>query len=320
MKVWMGLMGLLAWLQSSFSQVVISPIGEMAEKPLEKYSIERLGQRQPTKSAIVLDEAVATTSAYTAYRFHYTSDGKKVTGLAHIPNGAGRFPVIVQLRGYVERDIYASGVGTRRSAEVFSKNGFISLAPDFLGYGGSDMPSSDVFEERFQTYTATLDLLASIESFPVADSKKVGMWGHSNGGQIALTILEITNMPYPTTLWAPVTKPFPYSILYYTDEADDKGKALRKKLADFEKNYDVELYSLPNFADRIHAPMQLHQGTADDAVPVKWSDDFVALLKGKNKDIEYFVYAGADHNLSPSWNTVVSRDIAFFRLWFGKSK
>ncbi len=308
---------------------VISPIGQIFEKPLEKYTIDRLSSRIAVGSQITLDEAVATTSAYTAYKFHFTSEGptssgeaglrgagKKVTGLAHIPNSASetnKKPVIVQFRGYVEHDIFESGMGTRRSAEVFARNGFISLAPDFLGYGGSDNPSEDVFEERFQTYIAGLDLLASIPSLPMTDSSRVGIWGHSNGGQIALTILEITGKPYPTTLWAPVSKPFPYSILYYTDEAEDRGKALRKKLADFERDYDVELYSLPNFVDRIAAPVQLHQGTGDAAVPVKWNDEFVSVLQDKKKDIEYFVYPGADHNLTPSWNTVIGRDVAFFR-------
>lgn len=298
----------------------ISPIGQVFEKPLEKYSIARLGTRQYNGSEIVLDTPIATESAYTAWTFHYMSDGKKVTGLAHIPADAtavNKKPLIVQFRGWVDPAIYTPGTGTKRSAEVFAANGFISLAPDMLGYGGSDNPGDDVFEERFQTYIAGLNLLTSVGTLPVADAARVGIWGHSNGGQIALTILEITQKPYPATFWAPVTKPFPYSILYYTDEADDFGKALRKKLADFEREYDVDPYALVNFTDRLMGPMQLHQGTTDEAVPVKWNNDFVAALREKKKDIEYFVYPGADHNLQPSWNTVIARDIQFFRRQFG---
>jgi uncharacterized protein len=294
----------------------ISPIAHIFEKPLEKYSIDRLALRVPSYGPIVLGETLATTSAYTVSRFHFTSSGKRVTGLAHIPADASetqKKPVIVQLRGYVERSIFASGVGTRRSAEVFAANGFISLAPDFLGYGESDMPSTDVFEERFQTYTVTLDLLAAVATLTGADASAVGIWAHSNGGHIALTVLEATGAYYPTTLWAPVTKPFPYSILYYTDESPDYGKALRKKLAAFEAEYDVDNYTLVNFLDRIRAPLQLHQGTADAAVPAGWNEAFVAVLEEKDIDIEYFVYPGSDHNLSPAWNTVVTRDIKFFR-------
>lgn len=307
----------IMWPRQSTS--VLSPITQSAswriDRPLDKYTIDSLSRRGGIPGDLVFDEAVATTAAYTEYLFHFMSDGKKATGLAHIPKDASsqnKKPVIVQFRGYVDQSIYAPGVGTKRSAEVFAEQGFITLAPDFLGYGGSDHPSSDVFEERFQTYVVALDLLASIATLPMADPSRVGIWAHSNGGHIALTVLAITRGTYPTTLWAPVTRAFPYSILYYTDEADDKGKALRKKLAEFERNYDTDLYTVANFTDRIAAPLQLHQGSGDAAVPVKWSEEFVSELKDTNITIGYFLYPGADHNLQPSWNTVISRDIGFF--------
>ncbi len=307
------------------SQATVSPIGKIFEKPLEKYSILRLSGRKFTGSQIVLDEATATTSAYTVYTFHYDSDGKKVTGVAHlpvqtglpaqagIPNGNTKFPVIVQFRGYVDLEKYFPGEGTQRSAEVYAANGFMTLAPDFLGYGGSDSPSADVFEERFETYTTALNLLASVGSLPMADPDRIGIWGHSNGGQIALTVLEILGRPVPAVLWAPVSKPFPYSILYYTDDIPDHGKLLRRELAKFEDQYDAEQYSLTNFLNRITGPVQIHQGTADTAVPLSWSDTFAQSLKeGSSSAVNYFVYNGADHNMTPDWNTVVSRDLEFF--------
>ena len=274
------------------SERMVSPL--VWEKPLDKYTIENLAKRE-YKSQIVLDGED---------RFYFDSDGRKVTGTVHMPKNCP-CPVIIQFRGYVERDIYQPGVGTQRTAEVFAKNGFISLAPDFLGYGGSDNPPDDVFEERFLTYVAGLNLLAGVESWDKAG--KIGIWGHSNGGQIALTVLEISQKEYPTVLWAPVSKPFPYSILYYTDEAEDRGKALRKKLADFEKDYDVELYSLTNYLDRIKAPIQIHQGTLDEAVPRRWTDELV-----KRIEVDYRVYPGADHNLVGGWSQAVQRSIDFW--------
>jgi len=277
---------------------MVSPV--VKERPLDKYTIENLGKRE-YKSQIFIDDEVSPG----VFNFHFDSDGKKVTGLAHVPKKCP-CPVIVQFRGYVERDVYQPGMGTKRTAEVFAKNGFISLAPDGLGYGESDNPSPDVFEERFQTYTTALNLLAGIGVWDKAG--KIGIWGHSNGGQIALTALEVSQKKYPTVLWAPVSKPFPYSILYYTDEAEDRGKALRKKLAKFEEDYDVELYSLTNYLDRIKAPLLIQQGMADEAVPKKWTDELVKQVKA-----DYVVYPGADHNLQPAWNLAVMQDVQFFR-------
>ncbi len=314
--------GIGAWYVIKTPESIVSPIGKILEKPLEKYTIESLSRRIFEGSDIVLEDTIETTGSYTVRKFSFNSDGKRVTGLAHIPQSASeanKVPVVVQFRGYVDREKYTPGEGTKKSAEVFARNGFISLAPDFLGYGGSASPSADIFEERFETYTTALNLLASIKSLPMASSEKVGIWGHSNGGQIALTVLEVTQKSYPTTLWAPVSKPFPYSILYYTDEASDRGKLIRKRLAKFEESYDVELYAMVNYLDRITAPIQIHQGSADEPVPQKWSDELVSNLKIKNEKlkIEYFVYPGADHNMvgppAGGWNTVVSRDIEFFR-------
>lgn len=295
---------------------VISPIVGVIARPLDRYTIPNLSKTVFTASQIVLGEPTATTSAYVVYPFHFISEGKKVTGVAHIPTSptpTNGFPVIVQFRGYADATKYYPGQGTEHSAEVFAANGFISLAPDFLGYGGSDVPSTDIFEERFQTYTTALSLLASLKTLSNADASQVGIWGHSNGGQIALTVLEMVGKVYPAVLWAPVSKSFPYSILYYTDEADDHGKALRKSVADFEFIYDTDLYSLTNYLENINGPLQIHQGESDDAVPVKWTNDFVTLLQDKKITTEYFTYPGANHDLTPGWNTVMNRTVDFFR-------
>ncbi len=303
---------------SNKNTTLVSPLSLVKEKPLERYTIPRMQTTAVVPSPIVFGEPTATTSAYTVYPFSFTSSGKKVTGVAHIPNSTSTsktFPVIVQLRGYVDREIYTPGMGTTHSAEVYATNGYISLAPDFLGYGGSDMPSTSPLEERFETYTTALTLLTSVSTLPQADTARVGVWGHSNGGQIALTLLTILgDRGVPTVVWAPVTKPFPYNILYYTDEFDDRGKALRKVVAAFENDYDADLYSMTQYLDAIAKPIQLHQGTADDAVPVAWSDAFVSRMKEKEKDITYFVYNGADHNLAGgnAWNMAMERDMQFF--------
>jgi len=313
--------GIIGWFWSGrVKQLPLTPLSNLPfkEKPLEKYTIENLANRTYQKSPIVFEEPIATTSAYKVLPFYFISDGRKVTGLSHVPNTplSHKLPVIVQFRGFADRATYTPGLGTKHSAEVYAANGFVSLAPDFLGYGGSDKGSENVFEDRFETYTTALNLLASIPTISFIDPSQVFLWGHSNGGQIALTVLTILGERgevYPTTLWAPVTKRFPYSILFYTDEFDDYGKALRKELALFEKDYDTDQYAFSNYVSRITAPLQLHQGSSDIEVPLVWSDEFVDALKKEGKSIRYYTYPGADHNLNTGWNSVVSRDIEFFK-------
>lgn len=304
---------------------IISPLGSLqptptpTPKPLLQYSFTNLKNTPGVPSQIALTSILDEQPEYASYLFTYQTQGKTMSGQLNVPTTAtpsAGFPVILMLRGYVDPSIYQTGVGTMNAAAVFAKNGYITLAPDFLGYGSSDPPAANPITERLEKPRHLLDLLASTASLKVTDPGRLGIWAHSNGGQIAISLLEITGRSIPTTLWAPVTKPFPYSILYYTDESDDQGKALRKEIANFETSYDVFDYSIDRYYDWLNAPLQLHQGSADDAVPLDWSTEFVDTLEELDKDITYFTYPGSDHNLRPAWDTAIARDLEFFAEHF----
>lgn len=318
----------MGWeLHSFFQRTSNTPVTKIftKEKSLDKYTIENLSKREPVAAEIKIEETLKKDPKYTSYLFSFKTGSplsgeasKKITGQLNIPNGVGLFPSVLMIRGYVDKEIYQTGIGTKKSAEVFAKNGFITIAPDFLGYAGSGPETNNVFEARFQTYTTVLDLFASLQSIEKWDGKNIFIWGHSNGGQIALTILEITGNDYPTTLWAPVSKPFPFSILAYTDEASDSGKYLRGQLAKFEQDYDTDLYSIHKYLNKINTPIQINQGTADISVPYWWSKEFVKNLKDLKKEVLLNLYPGADHNLLPFWNQAVASDLLFFKKHLNK--
>lgn len=295
-----------------------NPIAQVKPTPLLKYSIENLASADIKPGKIEIGKALKENKDYTSYEFRLEfspdlgSTTKKTSGLINIPTGEGPFPIIVMYRGYVDQKQYFIGEGTQHAAEYFAQNGFITVAPDFLGYADSDPEAGNIFESRFQSYVTAINTLKSVHSIAKWDKKNIFVWGHSNGGQIALTILEETGVGYPTVLWAPVSKPFPYSILYYTDESSDHGKLIRSELAKFEETYDVELFSLTNYLNRINAPIQIHQGTNDDAVPVAWSDTLDNLLKTLKIDITYVKHPGADHNMTPSWQTAATQSLNFY--------
>ena len=305
--------------------------------PLVQYTIPELQKRVYTPSSITVEKELEAFPKYTAYLFSYRTLGRKMTGQLNIPKPeivptpASKRPVIVMLRGYVDAEIYKTGVGTRPAAEVFAENGYVTVAPDFFGFGESDKPSLD-WEERFEKPAAMIELIQSLRQHPAVEwegektalaPEHVGIWAHSNGGQIALTVLEAMKEPIPTTLWAPVTAPFPFSILFFSDEPADEGKSMRQSLALFEKAYDAQKFSLTQYISELQGPLQLHQGTADDAVPVEWSNAFRDKIVNENKvrkasdsakpiELTYFTYPGSDHNLRPAWDSVIQRDLAFF--------
>lgn len=323
------LFGWFRWRQSS-SELVKNPISVITEKPFDKYSFERLRATHFSGDTITIDKKLSETSDSISYLYFSKIDGKRVSGLLNVPKKDGTYPIIIMLRGFVDQEIYQTGIGTQHAGEVLARNGYITVAPDFLGYGESDPAPETSLEDRFVTYTTILNLFASLDrlnpslhsikdSSVEADTSKVGLWAHSNGGHIALTVLEISGKPYPTVLWNPVSKPFPFSILFFTDEFDDHGKALRQVIANFERDYNSEKYSQPNYLDWIQAPIQLSQAEKDTAVPWWWSDQLAESLKKKDKEITYFTYPGEDHNFAQgSWSTVISKDIVFYNTHLKK--
>lgn len=288
--------------------------------PLLKYTFENLKKTQFTPSPITLGDKVTETSQ----KFYFNVP-EKVSGLMNFPKEPGTYPIIVMFRGYIPKETYKPGAGSQPSAKVLAANGFITLAPDFLGYAESASPSATPFEERFQTTTTALTLIESLKNLNSAlegsyvgkikaDLTKIGIWGHSNGGVIALSTLAVSGATYPTALWAPVSKSFPYSILAYTDETDDQGKYLRKALADFEADYNTEDFSPPKYFSWIKAPLLINQGLADQEVPYWWSDELVKNLKSSGVEVKYLKYANADHNFLPSgWNQAITNTVKFFK-------
>jgi uncharacterized protein len=308
----------------------LSPLGTLPEQIEPKYqelSFERLSKREIIGSEIVLGESLSGGEGYASRKFFYESGGKRISGQINLPVDldSQQKPVIVMARGYAPKEGYYIGLGTRNAAAVYARNGYITLAPDFLGYGESEMEDIDSIGARLYRPVEILSLLSSLSSLPQADLSRVYLWGHSNGGQIMLSVAEVIGMGglqgdssqalqvRGVTLWAPVSKPFPYSVLFYTDEADDRGKLMRQKVSEFEQEYDVFEFSIDQYLGQIEIPVQIHQGTSDTAVPYWWSDELNDELEDLDKDVRYFKYPGADHNMRPVWDTVVSRDLQFMR-------
>lgn len=316
--VLIGWFGRILYTLPKETSPITEAVSQIKPTPLLKYSIENLSNTNFEESKIEIGEILDETEEYTSYKYSmrfspdFSENVKTVTGMINIPKKEGSFPVIVMFRGFVNQEIYTTGIGTRPSAKVFAENGYITVAPDFLGYADSDEEAEDIFESRFQTYVTAAVTIKSVPSIENWDKKNIFIWGHSNGGQVALTSLEITGFDYPTVLWAPVGRPFPASVLYYVDGAEDGGKLLITKLAEFMDVYNAKSFSLTEHFDKIKAPIEINQGTADTAVPYWWSDELVEALEKADVDVTYKKYFGADHNLVPVWNSAVENSLLFF--------
>lgn len=299
---------------------------------MEMYDFDTLKKRQGISSVIGFtndlplvnakrsdcrDEKYCTKKInFKTKEISFISNGKRISGMANYWDDGNKRPIIVMIRGYADIEGYYVGSGSWRVADKLAEAGFNTISIDFLGFGNSDNESTDILVARFDKVPQVLDLIESVKVLPYVDREKIGIWAHSNGGQIALSVLEITGKQYPTVLWAPMTNPFPQSVLDTTEEDSE----VRMAIENFGKQYDFRRYAFENYYEWINAPILIHQGTADEWCQVDWQRKVVENLKLLGKKAELDIVAGDDHNLSKNWDKIVGRDLVFFDKFLKQRK
>ena len=288
---------------------------------MEPYTIEGLRARDYSGGTIEVRFTYTTTAAYTRYYIAYPSDDPwpdseeslEVTGVMHVPHGQGPFPVVILNHGYIPPDRYWSGADTLFASEYLAQRGYLTVAPDFRGWGGSDS-GHNYF--RTGLVIDALNLLSSLPSLPQADSERVGMWGHSLGGGVTTKAITIDPRIKAAVLYGPVS----------ADEAENIRKwgggsplspledSLWRAYSQAQRNGGFLRRASPiNYYDFVTAPVQIHQGTADDVTPPRWAEAIRDALTAADKQVEYYAYEGQGHAFQgESWTLFMERTTRFF--------
>ncbi|HZY42197.1 MAG TPA: dienelactone hydrolase family protein, partial [Anaerolineae bacterium] len=66
------------------------------------------------------------------------------------------------------------------------------------------------------------------------------------------------------------------------------------------------------FLTDLSGPLQLHHGTADTSVPLAASQLLYQQMQAAGEPVEFYVYDGADHNLTAGFSLAMQRTIDFF--------
>src|SRR3990167_7289537 len=75
--------------------------------------------------------------------------------------------------------------------KAVANSGYVVFKPDYRGHGNSEGKPEGAYYSPAYT-TDVLNAVASIKKFKDADPARIGMWGHSLGGNIVLRTMVVS--------------------------------------------------------------------------------------------------------------------------------
>lgn len=263
--------------------------------PYESLTIESLRRRSYGEGEFKVERTLQVTGTFTRSLISFTSDGLTVYGFMNMPKGVGPFPVVLVLHGYVNPRAYRTPTTyTQRYADALARAGFLVIHPDYRGHGRSE-GEAEGSGNLFRTGYAidVLNLIEYAKRLPNAAPDKIGLFGHSMGGGIALRVAVVN----------PNVKAI---VLYGSMSGDERLNVDRIKRVFRgvpympEDDVPLELWddiSPITYLRDLRAAVEIHHGERDPQVPIDWSRDLHAQLSAVGKATALYEYAGAGHSL-----------------------
>jgi dipeptidyl aminopeptidase/acylaminoacyl peptidase len=306
-----------------------SPTDTPAPTP-HPLTITLMRERNYPGSEIHIEQTLAPGSNYKRYLVFYESDGLKIYALMTVPNGTKPktgWPVIIFNHGYIPPAQYKTTERYVAYVDAFAKNGYIVFRPDYRGHGNSEGNAAGGYGSPGYTIDV-LNAVGSIKKYQDADPNRIGMWGHSMGGQITMRAMVTTKDVKAGVIWAGVVASYPDLLANWnrggpaapTPVIPTSSRRWRQNLIETygspEQNPQFWDSISPNaFLNDLSGPLQLHHGTADTSVPFVFSETLFSQVKAVGKPVEFFSYKGDNHNISINFTTAIQRSIQFFNKY-----
>lgn len=299
--------------------------GELTED-LNPLSIELLRKGEYPGSEIVIEQTLDSGTNYKRYIASYKSEGLKIFALLTIPNGSppeGGWPAIIFNHGYIPPQQYQTTERYVSYVGGFARNGFIVFRPDYRGHGNSEGEATGAYGSSAYTIDV-LNALSSVKKLKEANAARIGMWGHSLGGYITLRSMIVSKDIKAGVIWAGVVGSYEDLLNNWRRPASSPlplpsgarrwRQQLVEKYGSPEQNPQFwNSISANSYLKDISGPLQLHHGTADESVPLLFSQNLEKQMKEAGKEVELFTYQGDDHNLTSHFSQAMQRSIDFFR-------
>ena len=305
--------------------------------------IEVMRQQTYPGSPITVEQTLDPGANYSRYLVSYRSDGFKIYALMTVPNGAKPatgWPAIVFNHGYVDPAIYRSTERYVAYVDTIARNGYIVFKTDYRGWGISEGGSTA--GGGYGSPALTVDVLnavASLKAYEDADPNRIGMWGHSLGGQLTLRAMVVSEDIKAGVIWGGVVPPYPDIIARWdftgrgpsappaAQEGQPDNAAVawirsfsswvqefRSQYGTAEQNPAFWATISPNtYLADLSGPIALHHSTTDEMVPLAWTETLAEQLKAVDgQPFEFHIYPGDNHNISANFGVAMQRTVTFF--------
>lgn len=299
--------------------------GEAGKEPYE-LSIEALRKGNYPGSEIVVEQELPNGSNYKRYLTSYKSEGLKIYALLTVPNGDAPeygWPAIIFNHGYIPPSEYRTTERYVAYVDGIARVGYVVFKPDYRGHGDSEGTPSGAYGSSGYTIDV-LNATSSVKKLPYVNPEKLGMWGHSLGGFIALRNMVVSKDIKAGVIWAGVVGSYPDMLNNWRRRSRTPPPGIPAGARRWREELTQEFgtpeqnptfwnsISANSFLDDISGPLQLHHGTADVSVPLEFSQKLEEQMKAAGKEVEFFIYQGDDHNLTTYFDSAMNRSVDFF--------
>lgn len=280
-------------------------------------SIPALMEMQLDGRDLILGAVQADNASYARHFVAYKSGDLTISGIMNIPKGNGPFPILILNHGYIDPAIYTNGRGLKREQDYLARQGFIVLHPDYRCHAQSDCAGQDQFEQRLGYVKDVMNAVQAVKVLddPRFDKTRIGMLAHSMGGGVALNVMVAKpDLVQAIVLFAPVSGDMRDNYERWTKTRPSDAQQIIENYGSAEVNPTFWNNLSPlQFLSRVQAPVLNHHGTADESVPIEWSERLNRALLDAGKQVTYYTYAGQPHEFTSAWGMVMQHTTDFFK-------
>jgi len=246
----------------------------------QEYAIEALRKYPLRGRDFVVGDRLSVNDAYEKFSIRFYSGDFMISGVMNVPLGkrpSEGFPVLILNHGLIAPEMYTSGRGSKREQDFFARHRYITIHPDYRGLASSS-PYESGHHDFYVGYTQdVVGLVDAVKESGLTyiDAQRIGMWGHSMGGGVAARLMVLRPDIRAFVLFAPIS----------ADVEDNFYELAEQEVAWLGRTYGpkgAEIFRaispITYFAD-VAAPVQLHHGTADDQVPLRFSESIYRTLQ-----------------------------------------